>query len=110
MDDRIERRATTLAAVAGLVVTLDGLNGYLFAFGPTTWQVALVVGSLAGLVSCLALATLALAPVGLLRWRLPARETFLFWAVSAFVAGLILIAANTAASAVELLGRGPSFE
>jgi hypothetical protein len=108
MDDHVERRAVTIAAVAGLVTIFNGFNTFTFTIGPETWQVAVLVASFAALVACLVLAVLALAPVMLVRRGVPSKAVLVFWATAAFAAAVILVAGSTSASAVLLLNRGES--
>ncbi|HEY3070669.1 MAG TPA: hypothetical protein VGJ34_10185 [Gaiellaceae bacterium] len=110
MPDALERRATTTAAVAGLVAVLESGAGFAFTFGISAWHVALYVAALAGLTAAIALALLAVAPEHPRTAALPGRATLLFWAQAAFAAAILLVVVNASASAVQALGNNSPFE
>lgn len=107
MYETLERRATTLVLVTGLVVPLTALSAGGF-FEGSDLSAALTFAALGLLTAGLALGVAALFPAERTD-RLSMKAQLVFWAHAAFAAGVVLVAANTAYLTYRLLRADPDF-
>ena len=108
--EAVERKAIWLALAIGVVLVWSTL-GSTSTFGLVfeTWQLVVLLTSLFCQVAAATLVVVAAAPTAYVTADVAHREQFLFFALTLFCVGLVLLAVNEATFAYNVHDRTPGF-